>query len=217
MATSSKEVLAGHVKALLDVVDGKIAPLEGIAMDPDARFRTRTVEDDTRLAEEPGSRMDHESWWLTVGDDVIPFWNAPHMGRGGSMAYVSSGERSAKGRVVCEGVGFGTIRRKFNPTRGRHTGLCFVRIPEDSDGKGRVVLNLWEITLADGNPCPYRTVAYPQPGVWTPVAVTGNLRGISCYSRRPVDYVLLELMVEGFEKEEKLEVADMAIYPWEEG
>ncbi|HIE03284.1 MAG TPA: DUF4838 domain-containing protein [Candidatus Latescibacteria bacterium] len=212
MARSDDPSLASHAEAILNIIDGEAEPLEGAMLVRGEKFVTLVVGDDTKLSSEPGEGMDYGHWQLTVGDDVIPFWNAPHPGRSGKMWFEPSGGRSGRGMVVCEGVKFGTVRRKYRPVVGTYTGLCFVRVPEGTEAE--VVLNVWEIALADGNPSPCRTVAHPQPGAWTPVAVTAELKGTSCYSRMPVDYVLLELEVQGLEEGERLEVSDMAMWPW---
>jgi len=113
--------------------------------------------------------------------------------------------------VVCRGVRYGTIRRKYAPRSGVWTGLCLVRQPAGSPG-GRVVLNLWEIRLEDHNPSPFRTVAWTQEGEWVPVAVTGHVPAPEERPGRPVDYLLLEAAVEGKGEAGTIEVADLALY-----
>ena len=156
--------------------------------------------------------MDDESWWLTKGDDVIPFWNGPHPGRAGQMRHEPGGGRSGRGSIVCEGIEYGTIRRRLEPFIGMVTALCFVRIPPDVQTTGQVALNLWQIYWSGHNPCPYRMAVCPQPGVWTPVAVSARLEN---HAGRPIDYLLCEIEVRGFEEGEQLEVADVAVWPAE--
>ena len=127
------------------------------------------------------------------------------------MRYETAGGRT-RGKVVAEGVRFGTIRRKFLPAAGAFTGLCFVRAPEATRGNGRVVLNLWEITLWEHNPSPFRTVLWPQPGVWTPVAVTGRVRPNGPDVFRALSYLLLELELEGYAEGETVDISDLALY-----
>jgi len=197
-------VLTSHGELLLAIADRTAEPVQGVALRGDSGFRQLCVTDDSPLSFEPGDRMDAASWWLTVGDDVLPFWNPPHGGGKGQISPCADGGRQGPGELLCEGVEYGTVRRKYAPLSGKYTALGFVRLAADASTRGQVVLNIWEITAAGHNPSPFRTVVEPQVGVWTPVAVTGEIR--------PSDYVLLELAIEGYGPGDRLEVADLAMY-----
>jgi hypothetical protein len=206
------DVLAAHAGLMLRILAGTAQPLAGARLGAQpARVQTVTVRDDTPLSIEPGDRMPLDTWYLTVGDDVVPFWNGARNRRGGSLQHADADGRTS-GKVVAQGVRFGTVRRKYLPAAGTFTGLCFVRLPKAAAGTPKVVLNLWEITLWEHNPSPFRTVVWPQPDEWIPVAVTGRVRPDGPDVHRALDYLLLELAVEGLEDDECLEIADMALY-----
>jgi len=196
-------LLSAHGQTMLNILDGVTEPVGGVILGRDSKIQTLAIHDDSPLSFEPGDRMETMSWQLTLGDDLLPFWNAPHIGQEGKMCYEADHGRTG-GLVICEGANFGTIRKKYRPLEGKYTALRFVRIPDGGRTSGQVVLNTWEIIIDQHNPSPFRTVAIPQPGVWTPIAVTGDVRRS--------DYVLLEMEVEGFSSGERLEVADLAIY-----
>ncbi|HIG48671.1 MAG TPA: DUF4838 domain-containing protein [candidate division Zixibacteria bacterium] len=191
-----------HARSVLDVVD--------LSLDSGTEMETLVVDEMTRQSKEPGDHIPSDIWQLTIGDDVDAFWNIPHDGNRGQMRYEKAGGRSGQDVIVCEGVEYGTIRRKLTHMEGAVTALCSIHTSENSWTDGRVVLNLWQICWTDHNPSPFRIVAYPQPGVWTPVALPVFLQ---TYVGRDPDYLLYELEVEGFAEHERLEISDMAIWP----
>ncbi len=210
------EALAGgqgeagaHARRLLDIVECRFAPLAALAEEINGQIVPATVDDTTLLTKEPGERMAMGSWQFTIGDDVEAFWNGPHPGRGGQMRYESGGGRTGGGAIVCRGVEYGTIRRKLAPIEGVVTALCFVRVPAGTTCGGRVVLNLWPICWSDHNPSPFRISVQPQPGVWTPLALSALLQ---IYGQRRPDYLLCEWAVENFGLCQRLEISDLTLW-----
>ena len=162
-------LLSAHGQTMLNILDGVTEPVGGVILGRDSKIQTLAIHDDSPLSFEPGDRMETMSWQLTLGDDLLPFWNAPHIGQEGKMCYEADHGRTG-GLVICEGANFGTIRKKYRPLEGKYTALGFVRIPDGGRTSGQVVLNMWEIIIDQHNPSPFRTVAIPKPGVWTPIA-----------------------------------------------
>lgn len=197
-------------RSLLQMTDGGLQPLLDLPMGDDVEIDA--VSDATRRTKEPGDDMDLQRWRLTVGDDVEPFWNSPHSGRSGTMRCNSAGGRSDTGAILCEGTGYGTARRRLAPIEGPVTALCFIRVAALTTAE--VEIRLWQICWTGHNPSPYRTTVCPQPGEYVPVAVTADLKS---FEGRCLDYLLLEIVVQGLEERETLEISDVAIWPLAEG
>ena len=191
--------------SLLQMVDGELHSLVDLSMRDEVEIRT--VGDATRRAKEPGEDMDSRRWQLTVGNDVEPFWNPPHGGRSGRMRCDATGGRSGRGAIFCEGTGYGTVRRRLAPIEALVTALCFVRMSAPTSAQ--VELRLWQICWTGHNPSPYRTTVCPQAGEYMPVAVTADLKS---FAGRRLDYLLLEIVVQGLEAGEILEISDVAIW-----
>jgi hypothetical protein len=197
-----------HARALLSIVDRNIDPIIDMPIGTDSIIVVRNAGDVQRLCKEPGDNLEFGRWCFTVGDDVTPFWNKPHIGRVGEIHVDPDGGKQGRGAFCCIGTDFGTLRWKMKPFFGSAVVICYVRVKRLT--RGRINLNLWEIDWADHNPSPYHTIVSPQPGIWTPVAVPIDLR---MYPIRYVDYLLLEIEMDGFEAGVEVEIADVAVWP----
>jgi hypothetical protein len=70
-------------------------------------------------------------------------------------------------------------------------------------------MRLWQIRWADHNPSPCCTVVLPSPGEWVPLALPVDL---TPRTERSLDYLLLEIVVEGLEEGEQLQLSDVAVW-----
>jgi hypothetical protein len=214
--SQASSALAPWARSLLSMTGGTAQPLADLHLGDDAAIDIRVVDDNTRLAKEPGEGMTEDHWQVCIGDDIEPFWNPPHAGRSGSVTHDAHAGRLGAGGLCFRATTYATVRYRLPMLRQRVTALGSIRISggtarsvEASAGI-RVEMRLWQVRWADHNPSPYCTVVRPTPGEWVPLALPVDL---TPRTERSLDYLLMEIVVEGLEEGEQLQLSDVAVWP----
>ena len=203
----SGAALAPWARSLLAMASGASTPVAELSLRAGVDIDIRVVDDNTRLAKEPGEAAVAGSWHICIGDDVEPFWNPPRPGRGGTVTHDPAAGRCGHGALRFQATAYATARYRLPLLQQRITALGFVRV--SGDAQARVEMRLWPIRWADHNPSPYHTVILPSSGAWVPLALPADL---TPQSARRLDYLLLEVVIEGLAQGDELLLSDLTLW-----
>ena len=126
----------------------------------------------------------------------------------GKMFYSEDEVRTGTVSMLCDGMSRGGPNQTVGFEPGRYAAVCFVYTPEET--KGTVEISITPRDAEHANLPATSTSIVPTPGRWQAVATGGAIP--AQISGKDVAEMMLIVVVNGFEPEEKLYIDDVALY-----
>ena len=128
----------------------------------------------------------------------------------GTMRVVEDEVRTGARSMLCDGMKRGGPNQTLPAPPGRYAAVCFVKVPDGQDSQGTVEIAMTPRDADHNNLPSISTTITPVSGRWQAVATGGEIPEI--LSGKDVAEMLLVVIVNGFEPDEKVYIDDVSLY-----